>query len=703
MGAKQITSTPFNTFMPLSFAKTRHGLLLMVNGLDRGGVWDGVTNTTFEIGIDPPGTAPNATLINGGALSDGKYDLYYRFVDLYGNPSDLSPAQTITATANKAFSWTFGVSSQSRVTKRELWRTLADDSRVVYRVAVIDDNTTTTYVEGLSDETLRANAQNDPNTIMPLFVEPFGRPHANRFGVPPNHKAVVALFQDRSFWAVDVAYNVGTVTVTNGSTSVTGTGTNWPPTFKDRYLYLIGAPNNQQAYVIDSAPSATSLVLKKPYSGTSGSYSYVIRPAPSERNKLYFSSADYPEGVPIQNTYTLQENTGDDNEITGLMPHGSYLYILKERHIYRLSFVRQPEIDIAVHLHAFRGAFNQRCWDRVEGTAYLFDQHGPYRLTENGGIDPIGSPIQDFWRNESPDFSMSKWFFVRANPAHETVRFYYSVLGNTRPTRALCFQYRTNHWWTEVYSWAFGAAVLHAGSGAVRQYNGSTSNRWLRFGGTKLDGIGDIVGTVRGKVTSATSNTLTDSSAYFAPDVINVPITIVSGTGSGQTRLVSARISNTSLQISGTWSPIPDTTSTYQLGAIACKYKSPIFAWLPIEVHQDRQFRLIYVPVSQDVILELRKYANHSVTPETFNVQFIDEGSGISVAAGSQAIALNLHRNRNVLGQASGILRVSLPGLSEDRTEGERWVQFELSGYSSADGIRIRGIELLGVPGDERR
>ena len=50
--------TGLDTTNPMSFAKTRHGYLIGVNGINRGIFWDGRSSASNELGIDPPSTPP---------------------------------------------------------------------------------------------------------------------------------------------------------------------------------------------------------------------------------------------------------------------------------------------------------------------------------------------------------------------------------------------------------------------------------------------------------------------------------------------------------------------------------------------------------------------------------------------------------------------------------------------------------------------
>ncbi len=50
--------TGLDTTNPMTFAKTRHGYLIGVNGINRGIFWDGRAAAADELGVDPPSTPP---------------------------------------------------------------------------------------------------------------------------------------------------------------------------------------------------------------------------------------------------------------------------------------------------------------------------------------------------------------------------------------------------------------------------------------------------------------------------------------------------------------------------------------------------------------------------------------------------------------------------------------------------------------------
>ena len=68
-----------------------------------------------------------------------------------------------------------------------------------------------------------------------------------------------------------------------------------------------------------------------------------------------------------------------------------------------------------------------------------------------------------------------------------------------------------------------------------------------------------------GTVTSATSNTLTDTSKSWATDIWKGRyVEITGGTGAGQIRLILSNTSDT-LTLSASWAVVPDSTSTYRI------------------------------------------------------------------------------------------------------------------------------------------
>lgn len=519
---------------------------------------------------------------------------------------------------------------------------------------------------------------------------------------PPNNKMVAAQFQDRMWYAGDPEYDEGTVSVTNTSATVTGSGTSWTQEMTGRNFYMKSAENSFRThYTISSVISSTELVLDVPFTGTTDSaLLYVIENAPIERNQIYFSAPDEPESVPVTNVIAVQENTGDDDKIIGLMPYGPNLYILKERHIYSLSFSKQPIIDAAIALTCHRGVFSNRCWDTYEGTSYMMDQHGCYAF--NGfDVTPISQSIQNYFRDPLLDLAYSKWFHVKVDPRTEVVRFYVKFTGDTgtRPKRSLCYNVRSGAWWVETYQCEIGDAVQAAVSGVLRAIFGSATDLDIFF--THSVGTADGVSTaIRGAVTSATTGTLSDSTNPFTVGSNPKPgssIAILSGTGVGQIRRITAFPSTQAqVSISPNWTTTPDTTSTYAVGAVPWSMRTKILSYVGTHVtskkesdRNERSVQIVYQPTTNSHPLAVERTINHKTTAET-NPLYYNHGNGWTQEVGSTESVFDMTTEL-------GWTELRFPDGQQPGSSAPKYLTLEFSGFQVDDQIVIHDIYVVGA------
>lgn len=259
-----------NTFEPVQFCKCPNGDIIWVNGIDHGGMWEGLAPLAYNLGIAAPLTAPVIAAINGaGGATAGTYNFYYRYTDFLGRHSSLSPVTSFNAADLDEFTWSVSLPVETtRVTNIELWRTLSGGANVLLLVAVLPATQATYLVDSATDLALENIADEDPTTRMQVFNDD-GSPDAERFTPPPTNKKSVVWFQSRAFYAGDVKYTAGTASVINGSTTVNGVGTNWPSTFgalvgrsaesaEGRYFYGANAP---RGYEIATAQAIANNVV----------------------------------------------------------------------------------------------------------------------------------------------------------------------------------------------------------------------------------------------------------------------------------------------------------------------------------------------------------------------------------------------------------------------------------------------------------
>ena len=122
-------------------------------------------------------------------------------------PSSISDLQEVDASGGlQSLAWAINNHGlESRVHAIELWRTTADQSVVLYRVARIDkvDGVipNTPYIDTLTDIQL-LDANRSGFGLMPIVL-PSGQVNARRFEPPPQNMAVACMFQDRAWYAVD--------------------------------------------------------------------------------------------------------------------------------------------------------------------------------------------------------------------------------------------------------------------------------------------------------------------------------------------------------------------------------------------------------------------------------------------------------------------------------------------------------------------
>lgn len=677
--------------MPDSFATTSDGILLVANGINETLRWDGFTPQMEKAGVPAPTTAPTMASsgpVGGGTVSiTGTFFAYIRFVDNYGNYSDLSPisASLILTTAASGITYSgLEIPSDPKITRRQILRNTDGQTRTFYVDIDTTDLTSTSLHSVLTDDILRvqeAFALFDDNNISQAFTRT----------VPPAHKAVLTAHQSRAFYAVDGIYALGNVAVTYGSTTVTGIGTAWFATFVNRFLSVAGA---DKKYLIDSVnETAQTLTLDAPYLGTTDPYAlYSIRPAPAERRLVYYSVAGLPEAVPPINAFSIQED-GDD--MTGQMSKGSFVYTLELRHIYRFTYQNDPATDGFNFLSCNRGCINNRCWVNVEGTSYMLDEQGIHGFTGGEESEPLSTMIQDLFESGIGTFkinwSASKHFFAVHFPPQETIRWFLALSGSYLPRHALAYHYRAKRWWFEEYPVPVGAAVLGTMNAVPTVFLAGKYRKIYAFNRGTLDGPDSSAGTVRGTVSSSAPCSFADASAIFAGSgLVGAPVSIVAGRGKGQQRIVAA-VSGTTVTITQPWLVRPDATSTYQLGGIQWSYKTGWFRYVEDDRNSPRRVEIVFQPLPTPATFDLRLYHDHSEEPDVWSTAYTsDQAAGVASEAGSTDLVCDLTKRL-------GFVQKRIDGHREIYADGKRFMAIGLSGVTGQDAQVIFQATIDGV------
>lgn len=125
-------------------------LCYFFNGTDNNQVYDG-TNNTENMGVPVPSAPTMAEDVAGNPNGAYKYKVTYE-IDGYQEGSASAASATITVTSKKILV-TIPVSTNTRVTKRILYRTVASGA-VYNKLATVSNNTDTTYLDNIADGSL---------------------------------------------------------------------------------------------------------------------------------------------------------------------------------------------------------------------------------------------------------------------------------------------------------------------------------------------------------------------------------------------------------------------------------------------------------------------------------------------------------------------------------------------------------------------
>ena len=699
--------------MPNSFFETEDGDLFIASGFDPMVYWDSFSYMAKVIGLAAPTQAPAIASSGLGTWTGqppnqvpvgiiGQYTAYLRFLDINGNPSNLSPLwnqidTTIDPSTGQKYVNTFlqyaaqitytnvQVPTDPTVVRRQLLRSTAGQTNTYYVDIDTDDCTSTTFTSTLDD----ANLSNQ--TAVPI-LDNNGGVLANQYGIPPNWKAVLVEQQGRMFAAVEYSYTQGSVQVEFGTDTVQGVGTEWTSSMVNRYLYVVGAYQSYQIQAVD--PVNQILTLTSTYIDASNLFAeYAIRPPPAERRLVYYSQPGLPFAWPPENAVGIQE---DGDELTGLMPKTSFLYILERDHIYRLTFSQDPATDGFIFLAANRGCLNQRCWAIAEDMAYMLDYRGLHSFSSGGETQPISTLIQELFRTNLLGFGIN-WgrtdFFHAAHfPPQETIRWFVCMTGQFLPRHAICYNYRQKRWWIEEYRVPICSSALGYLAGQQQTYLGSDDGRIFALWQGTLDGPHPDQGTVTGSVASAGLDWLTDLNAsYASQNLVGNPISIISGRGEGQTRIV-ASISGQTIFVTQPWLIQPDDTSEYLLGGIPWSWQC---GWLQFvvldETLTERRFAFVFEPVEHAAIMTVHLFVDFNPEPYAWNYTISPEDQkGIGSVKDSPDLSVDLTK-------PSGYADRRFPGHREFSTDGARYMSLQCSGYGGLEQHKLYMVSIDGV------
>ena len=725
---------------PVWVAPTPNRDILLGDGISLWARWDGITAAAEIAGQHSGHTMSFTGSATGGFGSGGleggaTYYAAIQFVDDAGNAGNLSTIEADTAgvaetqSTDTMLSFTISTTNApARATGFYIYRSLANDPSVLYRVNGYPTSTGTLYAmntTSVEDYDTDEDVANN-TSIVAVNEDASATTQANRYGLPPSQFSTVVPYQDRMFAAVTVPYSQGMCEVTNGSTTVTGIQANFPTSgaytsdwannyhsdgtfgylgaFSARYFQVVG---DTAVYEIHFN-TATTLTLGSSYAGTTSKHAkYIVypeEPADLEVRYTYIDADPEPESWP--STYSFQCHA-PGGRITALVLGRDYLYIAKQAKLYKFTFQLDPGIDGAINLELpHRGCENPRCWVLVEGAPFILDRQGIYTLGGGGEVVDLSEPIWPIFRDNLINWSASRWFHCSYDPERRTVKFFVAMNACYLPRQALCFNLSTQAWWIEEYPFGIGGSCQTTVNGRRRILLGGEAAKIILADDGTLDGPSETeTATLRGTVTSATLFNINDTTASFPTGLANYPVSIVDGLGKGQTRLISSA-SGTQIIVQQPFLVKPDSTSTYQIGGFKWQWKGSALRYTARPSDTSRIATVNYQPTDNPAHCYFRRYENHNRlghaqgSPSDAGVVY--DHDGVQATAGDPDVRLNLYSKQSPLHDGTekftdeGSRRYEFSGNSATMGSYDHWITPELNGHASKDLIKIYTLSIDG-------
>lgn len=579
------------------------------------------------------------------------------------------------------------------VVKRQILRNTDGQFSVFYVDVETEDLSSTTFTGTNDDNDLATQ------TAVPLLSTD-GAILAMAHDPPPNFKCVLAHHSGRMFAAVDRIYADGAVIVTNASATVTGINTEWTAALEDRLLYVDGATRTYRITGVDVANQ--TLTLDDAYEDTTDAFAeYAIRPEDGQRRLVWYTQAGQPLSWNVTYAIQIQE---DGDELTGLMTKGSFLYIVELRHIYRFTFQSDPAVDGFIYQSCQRGCINNRCWVHVEENTLMLDQDGIHAFSGGQESQQISSPIQRLFQPISTRFrddTAINWnardLFHAANYPHEEVcRWFVSMGSSFLPRHGLCYHYRTQRWWIEEYPVPISASALALVKFARVVFTGSEARRTLAMSQGYLDGIDRYAGDTFGTITAVDNWSITDGGANFPADVVGLTVSIATGPGKLQSRVIHS-VSSGRISVIDPWIVLPRVGDTYQIAGVNAQYISGQFTWLEGQRSVERKIGVSFYPTPDPATVFLRMFDDQNREPNEWASDTMGEDyEGVGGEKKKTTLSLNMRDTTRF----SGYAQQRMSNVADPNINRPRFMTFEIEGVSGPDGIAIAAMDIDGVADD---
>lgn len=404
------------------------------------------------------------------------------------------------------------------------------------------------------------------------------------------------------------------------------TGTVWDFTTFQNKVFAVNSVDGILQYTGSGSFTVTTTAVTPQYIETRKNRLFG---AAKNSSVVAFSDAGNPASWPVVNIQNI--NTDDGQQITGLKSYLDSIVVFKERSVWYIlgeplgagtnttvGNLQLKQADCEVGCSSFRTIKKIRrgilMWACESGIVIMQNYHG----------EIISEKLEKtFLYDMNPSYLGTMWA-IYSPPEKKYILGYPSATSQTADKAILVDLGSPKEMKLSIWDHYPGScAILYRFTGRDTVLIGHPSKGFIV---QAFQGYADIAGD-NGQASSATSTTLADTTkAWTTSQFVDADVTIISGTGQGQIRGITANTA-TGLTVSPAWATTPDSTSIYSIGAYASYRDSPIEAMGKDGI--DKKFKYMNVFAdSQSNYPLLFGYAL-DFQPLSFN------GSSLSLSGGS--------------------------------------------------------------------
>lgn len=526
-------------------------------------------HSATPLGVARPLTAPSTGTTGTGRT--GTYEASYTYYDSRTRQESAPSDTTEQILTNQNITITPTASTESQVDRIRFYlkRTDAGNLFATAYLAGEAGNVAAAFTVADSDLTILGRAIPVDEAVGGTIV---------------SSRRIFEQHQSRLVMAADVEYNTGSVSVTNGSAAVTGSGTAWHVGMENKFFQRDG---DTTRYLITSVANATSLTLFTDYQGdTNANAGYNIAIDPSE---VVFSRVLRPWIIKsAQNQLMFLRFP---SAVTGLKSYSEdILLVFTEDNVWAITGMLSdsPTFERTILIRD-AGAISSKSIIQVQDTVYWISKSGFESWSRNKGYVRLSDGrVAD--RFDGQLFGERFSFCVNDPVAEEIMIFTTTLAASLAPDTRLRYFYKSDRWMSGEFNGFATAATIARTAGDLPEvrivYYDETNSRPMVVSRTiYAEGIG--TGTLSGNVSSATSgDPITLTIAAGALETTNDALTgrflaVVRTSGTNAGTFQSIRIaSNTTTVITGeagvAW-PLftPQLDDRWSIGAIESQWQTP--------------------------------------------------------------------------------------------------------------------------------